>query len=45
VPGLGVGFFGGSVALSADGNTALIGAPTTDVSVYGFDGAAWIFTR
>jgi RHS repeat-associated protein len=33
----GVGFFGCSVALSADGNTALIGAENAD--------AAWVFTR
>ena len=31
----------GSVALSADGNTALIGGPATTASV----GAAWVFTR
>jgi FG-GAP repeat len=35
--GVGGGFFGDSVALSADGNTALIGAPGED--------AAWVFTR
>ena len=33
--------FGRSVALSSDGNTALIGDPNTEHSV----GAAWIFTR
>ena len=33
--------FGGSVALSADGNTALVGAPSTNEG----DGAAWVFTR
>ena len=33
--------FGTSVALSADGNTALIGAPGDD----GSKGAAWVFTR
>jgi hypothetical protein len=33
--------FGYSVALSADGNTALIGAPNDD----GERGAAWVFTR
>jgi hypothetical protein len=33
--------FGWSVALSADGNTALVGAPGED----GGSGAAWIFTR
>jgi hypothetical protein len=42
--GAGVGAgdgFGTSVALSADGNTALIGAPGND----GRKGAAWVFTR
>jgi hypothetical protein len=34
-------FFGGRVALSADGNTALIGGYYDDVGV----GAAWVFTR
>jgi hypothetical protein len=38
--GTGNGSFGYSVALSADGNTALIGAPTDDGV-----GAAWVFTR
>jgi hypothetical protein len=33
----GIGWFGSSVALSADGNTALIGGQ--------FAGAAWVFTR
>jgi len=33
--------FGASVALSADGNTALIGAPGNDFR----KGAAWVFTR
>ncbi len=33
--------FGGSVALSADGNTALVGAPSTNDG----EGAAWVFTR
>jgi hypothetical protein len=33
--------FGRSVALSADGDTALIGAPRANES----DGAAWVFTR
>ncbi len=37
----GGGWFGESVALSADGNTALIGAPS-DNEAYG---AAWVFTR
>jgi hypothetical protein len=36
----GAGGFGGSVALSADGNTALIGAPDDSTS-----GTAWVFTR
>ncbi len=35
------GDFGTSVALSADGSTALIGAPSDDFRV----GAAWVFTR
>jgi hypothetical protein len=38
---IGAGRFGMSVALSADGNTALIGAPDD----YGYAGAAWVFTR
>jgi FG-GAP repeat len=33
--------FGGSVALSADGNTALIGGNTDNAD----EGAAWVFTR
>ena len=37
----GKGVFGYSVALSAEGNTALIGGPHDDKSV----GAAWVFTR
>jgi hypothetical protein len=37
-------YFGYSVALSADGNTALIGGPT-DAAVGSYDGAAWVFTR
>ena len=37
----GGGWFGESVALSADGNTALIGAPSDNGAV----GAAWVFTR
>ncbi len=37
----GGGWFGQSVALSADGNTALIGGPNDDHEV----GAAWVFTR
>ena len=35
------GWFGGSVALSADGNTALIGDPADAGKV----GAVWVFTR
>ena len=35
------GEFGASVALSADGSTALIGGPSDDFRV----GAAWVFTR
>ncbi|MGH2853221.1 MAG: PKD domain-containing protein, partial [Solirubrobacteraceae bacterium] len=37
----GEGAFGRSVALSADGNTALIGGPGDNNSV----GAVWVFTR
>ena len=39
--GVGEREFGVSVALSTDGNTALIGAPEDDSDV----GAAWVFTR
>src|SRR5271154_364723 len=38
---MGEAFFGHGVALSADGNTALIGGPGDDQ----FLGAAWLFTR
>lgn len=38
---VGAGVFGGAVALSADGNTALIGGPDSSSQV----GAAWIFVR
>ena len=38
---VGEGEFGTSVALSDDGDTALIGAPADDENV----GAAWVFTR
>ncbi|HTY95732.1 MAG TPA: IPT/TIG domain-containing protein, partial [Solirubrobacteraceae bacterium] len=38
---VGLGRFGSSVALSADGNTALIGGWADNTSV----GAAWVFTR
>jgi hypothetical protein len=37
----GEGRFGFSIALSADGTTALVGAPGDG----GFSGAAWVFTR
>jgi hypothetical protein len=37
----GAGLFGSSVALSSDGNTALVGAPADNSSV----GAAFVFTR
>jgi RHS repeat-associated protein len=37
----GKGFFGGSVALSSNGNTALIGGSGDDSG----QGAAWVFTR
>ncbi len=37
----GEGHFGQSVALSADGNTALVGAPTGNNEA----GAVWVFTR
>ena len=37
----GEGLFGASVALSADGDTALVGAPSDS----GGAGAAWVFTR
>jgi FG-GAP repeat len=40
----GTGGFGVSVALSADGDTALIGAPGDDGGLFG-KGAAWMFTR
>jgi IPT/TIG domain len=36
--------FGHSVALSADGGTALIGGPG-EVAEFGVQGAAWVFTR
>ncbi len=37
--------FGFSVALSEDGNTALIGAPDDNNKYVGYHGAAWVFTR
>ncbi len=41
----GNGGFGQSVALSADGNTALIGAPNDGINADLGEGAAWVFTR
>jgi hypothetical protein len=43
----GLGGFGGSVALSADGNTALVGGPNNggDGSTLYAVGAAWVFVR
>ncbi len=41
----GYGWFGWSVALSADGDTALIGGPLDDPGENGSAGAAWVFTR
>jgi hypothetical protein len=38
---IGSGVFGASVALSADGNTAMVGAPVDN----NYLGAAWVFTR
>ncbi len=38
---IGAGGFGTSVAISADGNTALVGAPGDNGTI----GAAWVFTR
>jgi hypothetical protein len=38
-------YFGQSVALSGDGNTALIGAYRVDTSPYTDNGAAYVFTR
>jgi hypothetical protein len=43
---MGLGDFGYSVALSADGSTALIGAATDGgTAPNGFVGAAWVYTR
>lgn len=39
--GQGIGLVGYSVAVSADGNTALVGGPGDN----GFSGAAWVFTQ
>jgi hypothetical protein len=41
---VGDGYFGSEVALSADGNTALIGGPNDNLSYYPV-GAAWVFVR
>lgn len=38
-------YFGLAVALSADGNTALVGAPIEDVGANANQGAAYLFTR
>jgi hypothetical protein len=38
-------YFGSSVSISTDGNTALIGAPIEDTSPNSNNGAAYIFTR
>jgi hypothetical protein len=40
----GCAFQGSSVALSADGNTAIVGGPGTECDVIG-SGRAWVFTR
>jgi hypothetical protein len=44
-PGFGGGSFGASVALSADGNTALIGGPRDRAFDFFASGAVWVFTR
>jgi hypothetical protein len=36
---------GSSVALSADGNTAIVGGPSDDGGHPGANGAAWVYTR
>ena len=41
----GIGRFGLSLALSADGSTALIGGPWDTPSADGYTGAAWVFSR
>jgi hypothetical protein len=41
----GNGQFGASVALSSDGNTALIGGSSDGVGAQAGEGAAWVFTR
>jgi hypothetical protein len=43
--GTGNDYFGASVALSSDGNTALIGAYLETTSPNSFNGAAYVFTR
>jgi hypothetical protein len=45
VEGAGQDFFGGAVALSGDGSTALIGANGDDISGNGNQGSAYIFVR
>jgi hypothetical protein len=36
---------GASVSLSGDGNTAIVGGPSDNLSSNGYVGAAWVFTR
>jgi FG-GAP repeat len=43
--GVGPAWFGLSVALSANGTTALVGGPQDDPGQNGPAGAAWVFTR
>ena len=38
-------YFGRSVALSSDGNTALVGAPDKTVGLNSYQGAAYVFTN
>jgi phosphodiesterase/alkaline phosphatase D-like protein len=42
---IGAGQFGGSVALSSEGATALIGAASDGFGIHASLGAAWVFTR
>ena len=42
---VGAAFQGGSVALSADGNTAIVGGPSDNTASNGAMGAAWVYTR
>jgi hypothetical protein len=42
---IGGAFQGASVALSADGNTALIGGPGDNCSSFACSGATWVFAR